>query len=152
MIADVAIRLAKLADATEIAEISRDYIEHGLPWCWVPKRVIRAIRDCDTNVAVVGERGNINAFGIMSYADEYAHLLLLGVRPGCRKRGVGSAVLHWLEDVARVMGVRRIRVESRWDNNKARNFYCVQGYHERAIKRGMYCGMVDGVRMEKWLD
>ena len=34
MIADIAVRLATLADADSIAAMSRDYIEHGLGWGW----------------------------------------------------------------------------------------------------------------------
>jgi len=79
MIADIAVRLAVPADAAAIAAISRDHIEQGLPWRWRPERIVRAIRDRDTNVAVVGEPGAIVAFGIMSYRDDDAHLLLFAV-------------------------------------------------------------------------
>jgi ribosomal-protein-alanine N-acetyltransferase len=151
MIADVAIRLASPADAAEIAAISRDAIEHGLPWSWRPGRVARAIADRDTNVAVVAEPGALVAFGIMSYLEDDAHLLLFAVRSARRRHGVGSAVLVWLEDVARVAGVRRIRLEARRANLAARSFYNEHGYHERAIRPGMYGGTVDGVQLEKWL-
>ena len=60
--------------------MSRDYIEHGLPWTWTAGRVEAAIREADINVVVAGERGAISAFGIMSYPDDDAHLLLFAVR------------------------------------------------------------------------
>lgn len=108
MIADVSIRLATLADASDIALMTRDHIENGLPWGWRPERVARAIRSSSCNVAVVGRPGAVIGFGIMSYADDEAHLLLFGVRPARQRRGIGSALLHWLEEVARTAGVRRI--------------------------------------------
>jgi ribosomal-protein-alanine N-acetyltransferase len=151
MIADIAIRLATLADAAEIAVMSREHIEHGLPWRWRRERVARAIADRDTNVVVVGEPGGLVAFGIMSYLEDDAHLLLFAVRRASRRQGVGSAVLLWLEEVARAAGVRRIRLEARRENATARIFYNEHGYHERAIRRGMYGEAVDGIRMEKWL-
>jgi ribosomal-protein-alanine N-acetyltransferase len=151
MIADVAVRFADLADAPAIAAMSREYIEHGLPWSWQPARVARAIRDPETNVVVVGRRGAIAAFGIMSYRDDDAHLLLFAVRRASQRQGIGSAILLWLEDVARAAGCRRIRVEARRDNVAARSFYNEHGYHERAIRTAMYSGVVDGVRLEKWL-
>ncbi len=151
MIVDAEIRLATLADADEIAVMARDYIEYGLPWGWRYARVAKAINDPETNVAVVGPREALVAFGIMSYSVDDAHLLLLAVRAANRKRGVGSAVLAWLEAVARTAGARRIRVEARADNLAARNFYCVHGYHERRIKKSRYGGIVDGVYLEKWL-
>jgi ribosomal-protein-alanine N-acetyltransferase len=151
MIADVAVRFAELADAPAIATMSREHIEYGLPWSWLPARVARAVRDPDTNVVVTGPRGAINAFGIMSYRDDDAHLLLLAVRRASQRQGIGSAVLVWLEDVAQAAGCRRIRVEARRDNVAARSFYNEHGYHERAISKAMYSGIVDGVRLEKWL-
>ncbi len=151
MIADVAIRLATAADAAEIAALSREAIEHGLPWRWQPPRVERAIRHRETNVAVVGRPGAIVAFGIMAHREDEAHLLLFAVREAHRRRGLGSAVLRWLEDSARVAGARRIVLEARHANAAARHFYNEHGYHERAIERGMYSRAVDGIRLEKWL-
>jgi len=151
MIADIAIRLATAADAAEIAAISRAEIEQGLPWRWRRERVARAIADAETNVAVVGKPGGLVAFGIMSYLEDDAHLLLFAVRRTSRRQGVGSALLLWLEEVAHAAGTRRIRLEARRENAPARLFYNEHGYHERAIRPGMYAPAVDGIRLEKWL-
>ncbi|MDH4290019.1 MAG: GNAT family N-acetyltransferase [Aquincola sp.] len=151
MIADISIELARRADAAAIAALSRDAIEHGLPWRWTPTRVRRAIEHPETNVAVVRELGAVVAFGIMIYAGETAHLQLLAVRPSRRRCGVGSALLIWLEGVARAAGIARIGLEARVDNAAGRCFYSEHGYHERHIVAAMYGGRFDGVRMEKWL-
>jgi ribosomal-protein-alanine N-acetyltransferase len=151
MIAEVAIRLATLADAADIAAMSREQIEHGLRWSWREDRVARAINDPDTNVIVVGDPGAILAFGIMSYPDDDAHLLLFAVRRSSQRRGIGSAVLLWLEAVARAAGAKRIRVEARRENVAARGLYGEHGYHELSLKKAMYSGAVDGVCLEKWL-
>ena len=151
MIAAPSIRVATAADAPAIAAMSRDYIEHGLPWTWLPPRVARAILAPDTNVVVVGPPGNLCAFGIMSYLDDDAHLLLFAVHPSKRRQGIGTAILTWLEDAARAAGSRRIRVEARRDNDAARNFYSEHGYHERKLAPHMYSGVLDGVKLEKWL-
>jgi ribosomal protein S18 acetylase RimI-like enzyme len=145
------VRLATRADAITIAAMSRDQIEQGLPWSWTEGRVLGAIRNRDTNVAVVGEPGALQAFGIMAYRDEVAHLLLFSVRPEQRRKGVGSTLLRWLEEVAVVAGIQRIVVECRRDNAPARNFYAESGYHELAISKGYYKGLEDAVRLEKWL-
>ena len=151
MIADVTVRLARLADAAEIAAMSRDYIERGLPWTWTQDRVARAIVDLETNVAVVGEPGQLAAFGIMFHTSEDAHLLLFAVNRGYQRKGVGSAVLRWLEDVARTAGAKKIRVECLSKNRPARLFYSEHGYHELAITKQMYRGIADGIHLEKWL-
>lgn len=145
------VQLATLADAEQIAAISRDQIEHGLGWSWTIARVQRSIRDPDTNVAVVRERDNIVAFGIMKYREEVAHLLLFAVRGSHQRQRIGSLVLHWLETVALASGVTRIDLECRRDNAAARNFYGEHGYHEHVISRGYYGGVEDAVRLEKWL-
>lgn len=145
------VRFATEADAVAIAQLSRDAIEYGLPWSWTVPRVRRAIASPETNVVVVDGDAAIDAFGIMAYSDEDAHLLLFAVRAGRRRRGLGSAMLGWLEAVARAAGASRIRVEARRDNAGARSFYSEHGYHERAILPRNYSGLVDGVRLEKWL-
>jgi [ribosomal protein S18]-alanine N-acetyltransferase len=147
----LSIRLATPDDAADIAALSRDEIERGLPWSWTEGRVADSIRNPDTNVAVAGERGGIAGFGIMIYRDEAAHLSLFCVKASHRRQGVGSAILRWLEDVARTGGVRTIRLECRRDNDAARNFYGEHGYHERAIARGYYQGREDAVQLEKFL-
>ena len=131
--------------------MSRDYIEHGLPWTWTTGRVEAAICDPETNVVVVGERGSICAFGVMSYPDDDAHLLLFAVRSPHQRRGVGSAILRWLEEAARTAGAKRIRVECRRDNVAARNFYCEHGYDELSITTKFYRGLKDGIHLVKWL-
>jgi len=149
--ADVAVRLARAADAADIAAMSRDYIEDGLPWTWTAGRVEAAIREADINVVVAGERRAISAFGIMSYPDDDAHLLLFAVRKNQRRRGVGSAILRWLEEAADTAGAKRIRVECRRDNAAARNFYCEHGYQELSITTKFYRGLKDGIHLVKWL-
>ena len=143
------IRLAISGDADAIASLSRTEIEYELPWRWTPSRVNRAIADPATNVVVASEGGPFIAFGIMVYRDDSAHLLLLAVRPSARRRGIGSAVLAWLEKVANVAGVSRVRLEARQDNVPALTFYRKHGYSEHATVLGMYLGMEDGVRFEK---
>ena len=149
------IRLATRADAAEIAAMSRDQIEQGLPWSWTEGRVGGAIRNRDTNVAVVGETGALVGFGIMAYRDEVAHLLLFSVRPSHRRKGGGTNLLRWLEAVAVTAGIERVVVECRRDSAPARSFYAESGYHELAITKGYYRGysgvVEDAIRLEKWL-
>lgn len=151
MLAAPTIRIANRDDAAAIAQMSRAYIEQGLPWSWRTGRVARAIESPDTNVVVVGPPEALLAFGIMGYLDDDAHLLLFAVHEAHRRQGLGSQVLAWLEDVARAAGAKRIRVEARRDNEAARNFYNEHGYHELAIRHAMYSGVMDGVTLEKWL-
>ena len=151
MTVDPPVTIAMRSDARAIAVMSRDLIEYGLEWRWRPERVARAIADPDTNVAVVRRDHEIIGFGIMEYLDEDAYLVLFAVRKAHQRQKVGSALLRWLEAVARAAGSQRIRVDARRDNVAARCFYNEHGYHERILKTRMYGGTVDGIRLEKWL-
>lgn len=149
--AENAVRFATLADAADIAALSRDAIEYGLPWSWTEPRVARAIENTETNVVVVGDPGLVVGFGMMSYPNDDAHLLLFAVRRQSRRQGIGTRILAWLEEVAMTAGVRRVRVECRRDNAAARNFYAESGYHETSISPKYYRGLEDAIRLEKWL-
>ncbi len=143
------VRLATCADALQIAEMSRDYIEHGLGWSWTPDRVERAVRDPSINVAALDEQGRMLAFAIMHYGDTTAHLALLAVHPARRRRGCAAQLLSWLEVCADTAGIGRIRVEARSDNPGALAFYRRQGYEPVDRVYGYYRGVLDAVRFEK---
>jgi [ribosomal protein S18]-alanine N-acetyltransferase len=151
MTTDPTIRLAEPGDAADIAAMSRELIETGLPWGWRPARVLQAIRNPAMNVAVVRQDTALVAFGIMEYLETDAYLVLLAVGPSHQRRGLGSALVQWLEASAAVAGAERIRVETRRDNVPARSFYNELGYHETGIRRGRYSDAVDGIQLEKWL-
>jgi [ribosomal protein S18]-alanine N-acetyltransferase len=146
------IRLATPDDAVAIAALSRTAIEHDLPWRWTPPRVRRSIADAATNVIVARfDDGTFAGFGIMKYGDDTAHLLLFAVRANERRRGVGTALLAWLERVALAAGVTRLQLEARERNVGALAFYRRHGWRVTASIAGMYLGLEDGVRLVKSL-
>jgi ribosomal-protein-alanine N-acetyltransferase len=150
----ITIRLATTADAVSIAKMSRDLIEHGLGWSWIPPRVQRSIDDAQTNVAVALVRGVPVGFGIMKYQESEAHLLLLAVQPSCGRQGIGSALVGWLEATALTAGIGQVYLEARAANAGARLFYRCLGYREIQSVPGYYQGLEASVRMAKdlWLE
>jgi [ribosomal protein S18]-alanine N-acetyltransferase len=150
MIANITLRLARRGDAQAIATLSRDLIERGLGWSWTARRVMRSIADADTNVLVaLDAAGGLQGFGIMKYGDDDAHLLLLAVQQAQGRRGIGSALMAWLEAAALAAGVRRIFLEAREANAPARAFYRRLGYAEIGLLPGYYQGREDSVRLLK---
>src|SRR6202051_1258781 len=141
------IRLATAADALSIADMSRDYIEHGLGWSWTTARIAAAIQDEATNVAVVHLTDDVIAFGIMHYGDRTAHLALLAVHPMQRKRGIATRLVSWLEECADTAGIERIRVEARSDNPAAIAFYEKHGYIQLDRIARYTCGVLHVVRL-----
>ncbi|KNZ33799.1 MAG: hypothetical protein AD742_04745 [Methylibium sp. NZG] len=133
-----------------MATLSRDRIEQGLGWSWTARRVARSLADPDTNVLVALDATDaVSGFGIMKFGDDEAHLLLLAVQAAQGRRGIGSAMMTWLEAVAVAAGVRRILLEARDSNAPARAFYRRLGYRELEMLPGYYQGREDSVRLVK---
>lgn len=150
MIADLNLRLAQRGDAPAIAALSRDLIEHGLGWSWTARRVLRSVADADTNVLVALDAASgLQGFALMHYGDDQAHLLLLAVQAAQSRRGIGTALVGWLETAAGVAGVRQVWLEARETNAVARSFYRHLGYREIDVLPGYYQGREASVRMVK---
>lgn len=145
----LSIRLANASDVRRIAELSRDAVEHGLPWRWTSARVLKCLNDRSVNVVVAYDGAKLAGFAIMKYRDEDAHLWLLAVTPAARRRGVATALVDWLEQTARVAGTPVIWLEARRSNTDALAFYRRLGYRALDVLRGRYEGVEDGVRIGK---
>jgi len=146
-----AMGLARAEDARQIAEMSRDLIEHGLAWSWTPARVQRSICGSDSTVVVARRDARIAAFAIMHLGDDAAHLNLLAVHPTCRRRGLASKLIEWLHATAVEAGVFRINLELRAHNVAGRAFYEKLGFREIGIAPGYYQGRETAQRMSKFL-
>ena len=143
----IEIRLARLSDARIIAEMSRDLIEHGLPWTWKPKRLYAMIAHPECVVIVALIRQELAGFAVMEFHEEHAHLNLLAVMPEHRRHQIGSALLRWLEDSAAIAGIARINLEVRSTNKPALDFYKMHQYKQGHKIRGYYQGKESAYRM-----
>jgi ribosomal protein S18 acetylase RimI-like enzyme len=144
---ELSLRLARPAEATTIANLSRDLIEYGLRWRWTPMRVAASIRAPDSNVLVACVQQNIAGFAIMRYGDDDAHLDLLAVAPPYRRLGVGRQLLEWLEKCAVVAGIFSVALEVRAGNEGAQLFYKRMGYRMLVDLPGYYQGVEAALRM-----
>lgn len=143
------LELAKCSDAVRIADLSRRLIEHGLPWTWTAPRVARHIRHSESVVLAARAEGCLTGFAIMAFGEHSAHLNLLAVDPGHQGRGIGQALVRWLEESAVVAGTFIIRLEIRAGNDSARRFYRRLGYAEMGRAHLYYSGIEDAVRMTR---
>jgi ribosomal-protein-alanine N-acetyltransferase len=143
--------LAREEHAREIAEMSRDLIEHGLDWSWTPMRVLRSIRSKDSCVLIAKREDRIAAFAIMHYGEEAAHLNLLAVTADQRRCGLGRRLVDWLCSTAVEAGVFRIDLELRADNEAARIFYQRLGFSALHVVPGYYQGREPALRMSRRL-
>ncbi|MEQ1774456.1 MAG: GNAT family N-acetyltransferase [Burkholderiales bacterium] len=124
-----AIRLARDTDAQPIAVMSRCLIELGLRgWSWNPARVAKAIRHRDACVIVAGDGQQISGFAIAEFGDTRMHLSLLAVTAERQRRGIGQALVRWLEKSALTAGITEIQLELRANNPGAKFFYQALGF------------------------
>jgi ribosomal-protein-alanine N-acetyltransferase len=144
---ELSLRLARPAEATIIADLSRDLIEYGLRWRWTPLRVAASIRAPEVNVLVACVHEKIAGFAIMRYGDDDAHLDLLAVAPTYRRLGVGRQLLEWLEKCAIVAGTFNVSLEVRAGNQGAQLFYQRMGYRTLVHLPGYYQGIEAALRM-----
>ena len=143
--------LARPSDALEIAEMSRDLVEHGLDWSWTPSRVRRSISGRESSVLVARLQRRIAAFAILPFADESAHLTLLAVAASPRRQGLGRRLVEWLTATAIEAGVFRIDLELRAQNQAAREFYERIGFDALNVIPGYYQGREAALRMTRRL-
>ncbi len=62
---------------------------------------------------------------------------------------MGAALFRWLEKVACLGGIARIRLELRADNEQARAFYERLGFRATELRRGYYDGRQDAINMAR---
>lgn len=141
--------LARWADAEKIALMSRDLIEVGLGWSWTGRRVLRAIQCPETTVLIATANASIQGFAVMTLGQDEAHLDLLAVAPGCRRRGIGRCLIEWLEASCRIAGCFTIYLKVRATSQGARDFYQRLGYREIACVPGYYRGVEAAIRMAR---
>jgi ribosomal-protein-alanine N-acetyltransferase len=145
------LRPAKLADAAELAAISRDYIELELPWRWRSKKIVEALESGEC-VGVVADRGAFLAgFALMRVGYATSHLLLMAVRPKFRSQGLAQRMLAWLERCSTTAGCFRVSLEVRADNEAGHRFYRRNGFRIVDHIEGYYYGQASALRMAKTL-
>lgn len=148
----IQMRPATASDAGTIGRMSRDLIEHGLPWTWTPARIARCVRDPETVVLAARRQQLLVGFAIMTFGESESHLSLLAVRPAWQRQGIGRRLLGWLETSARVAGAGVVYLEVRADNPQGRAFYRSLGYQPVQRVSGYYNRSLAALRMARDLD
>ena len=130
--------------------MSRCLIEVGLRgWSWDPSRVKRALGHRETCVAVADIAGRVEGFAIAEFGDTRMHLSLLAVNAARQRRGIGRALVQWLEQSAQTAGINEIQLELRANNPGARFFYEALGFAFVRAVPGYYSGIETALRMHK---
>ena len=132
------IRLAKLSDARQMALLSRLEIEDGLGWSWTPDRIRAEIRASTSIVLAAVEGRRLTGFALMRIESASAHLCLLAVAKGWRRRGLARRLLITLSQLCQGRRCTQIRLEVRQSNLEARALYRATGFRLVASIPGYY--------------
>lgn len=143
------IEFASFADAVEIAELSRTYIEYDLEWDYTPAKISELIKNKDKNVVVAREDHQLAGFGVMTYREADANLDLLAVKIRYRYQGIGRQIVQWLEKVALTAGIFNVYVQVRAINTGAIKFYKKLGYQTLTERQGYYRGKETALILSK---
>ena len=146
---EIALRLASVVDAPRLAAMSRELVEMGLGWSWIPSRIARHIRLPESVVLVAQHGERLVAFAIMRFGVDEAHLDLLAVMPKYRRSGIGRKLISWMEQSALTAGISVVYLEVRAGNEAARTFYESLGYCRVKRVRGYYGGRETAVCMAR---
>jgi putative acetyltransferase len=107
-----------------------DVIEAWAPLPISDERLQRFLRNQDSEIRLIAEREG-EPVGIGALVAAHSELRACYVRPGAARRGVGSAIVTAIEQMARANGLRELQLES---SLTAEPFYAALGY--RAERRG----------------
>ncbi len=78
------------------------------------------------------------------------HINNLAVRPECRRRGLGRALLDRVLEIGVQHGVRRATLEVRRSNRAALALYEQAGFRQAGLRRNYYTGPVEDVLILWW--
>ncbi len=126
---------AKAGHIKQIFDIEKDTF--SLPWSF--ESIKKDVLENKLSIYIVGLLGE----EVVSYAGfwqilEEAHIMNIAVKEQYRKRGIGSAMLCELVDVAQKKDVSRISLEVRENNNAAIRMYENAGFRAEGTRKGYY--------------
>jgi len=157
--AHIEIRIAGVNDAAVIARISREAFAEFAGRVHPPFRALAAtpesVRQEMTKLRFVYGLALLDGtpVGHLRYRprDGHLHISRLAVLPACRGRGIGRALMHWVEQEAHSLGVLHVRGEVRSVLLPLLRYYQSLGYEAtgtRSLEGVPQCLTI----IEKWLD
>jgi len=148
----ISIRQATLRDLDEIYRIELECFAHDAFSRRLLEYFLRS-SDFITLIAFLDERpaGFIAASFDYHQSKPAAHIYTIDVKQDCRRIGVGSSLLIFLEGIMMEKNIKACYLEVRVDNVAARNLYFKHGYKPLETLKDYYGFGVDGIRFRKEL-
>jgi len=134
-------------DFEELYTIDQACYPPGIAYSKRPLRLFLRLPGANFLVAEVA--GQIAGFILAEHEGERAHLITIDVLAAERRRGVGTALLHAIEQTVAAHGVRQVTLETATDNHAAIAFWQKHGYRTVGVLRNYYLDRLDAYSMHK---
>ena len=101
----------------------------------------------DVSVAIIDSE--IVGYASFRYVGKQGDVNTVAVASDQQGKGIGTALMNWLESQAALRNVREIFLEVRSDNEAAIKMYATRGYERIDIRRNYYGNTIDANIMRK---
>ncbi len=101
----------------------------------------------DVSVAILDSQ--LVGYASFRYVGKQGDVNTVAVASGQQGKGIGTALMDWLESQAALRNVREIFLEVRSDNEAAIKMYATRGYERIDIRRKYYGNTIDANIMRK---
>jgi ribosomal-protein-alanine N-acetyltransferase len=101
----------------------------------------------DVSVAILDSQ--LVGYASFRYVGKQGDVNTVAVASDQQGKGIGSALMDWLESQAVLRNVREIFLEVRSDNEAAIKMYAARGYERIDIRRNYYGNTIDANIMRK---
>ena len=101
----------------------------------------------DVSVAILDSQ--LVGYASFRYVGKQGDVNTVAVASGQQGKGIGTALMDWLESQAALRNVREIFLEVRSDNEAAIKMYATRGYERIDIRRNYYGNTIDANIMRK---
>ncbi len=142
----------QLRDAERAAELER--VCNPDPWTL---EALRAFAESPADfsgrlgrVAVFRGSDQIAGYVCAQTAGEEAEILIFGVDPEHRRRGVGRALMLELGVALKALGCRTVFLEVRRENRAALSLYLSAGFVETGVRKNYYADTGEDAKVLRW--
>ena len=101
------------------------------------------------DVAVAILESEIVGYASFRYVGKQGDVNTVAVSKDQQGKGIGTALMDWLESQATLRNVREIFLEVRSDNDAALKMYASRGYERIDVRRNYYGNTIDANIMRK---
>lgn len=119
------------------AVITIEYSSFGDPWS--PEALLGELVADDLRLPLVAERdGEVVGFLMAWRVADQLHVLNIAAGPGCRRQGIGTALLREAARRGLALGLVEATLEVRRGNTAGRAFYRRHGFRETGVRARYY--------------